>query len=71
MLWKISYELVNYQYYSLQIPEDVPNIPRICYQFELDKRLNEIEWYGRGPHENYFDRKTSVAIGIFKSTVNN
>jgi beta-galactosidase len=32
--------------------------------------LLDIEWYGRGPHENYFDRKTAAAVGIYQSTIN-
>ncbi len=54
---------------DIQIPESAPNLPRIGLQFKLKKSLKEVEWYGRGPHENYFDRKTSAAIGIYQSSV--
>jgi beta-galactosidase len=54
--------------FELIIPEKAPNIPRVGLQFEIDKNLSDIEWYGRGPHENYLDRKTSAAIGIYRST---
>jgi hypothetical protein len=28
-----------------------------------------VEWYGRGPHENYPDRKTGARLGIYRSSV--
>ncbi len=54
---------------DVDIPEGVPNVPRIGLQFVINENLENIEWYGRGPHENYFDRKTGAAIGIYQSTV--
>jgi len=35
----------------------------------LDKEFEQVEWYGRGPQENYPDRKQGSRIGIYKSTV--
>jgi len=51
------------------IPEKTPAVPRLGLQFELDSAYKHISWYGRGPHENYQDRKTSAPFGIYKSTV--
>ena len=36
----------------------------------LDPRLGNVQWLGRGPHENYPDRKTSAFIGVWNGTVN-
>jgi beta-galactosidase len=36
----------------------------------LDPRLGNVEWLGRGPHENYPDRKTSAFMGVWNGTVN-
>ncbi len=44
-------------------------LPRIGMTLTLDKRLEQVEWYGRGPQENYPDRKTGYKIGIYQSTV--
>ncbi|MDD4636992.1 MAG: glycoside hydrolase family 2 TIM barrel-domain containing protein [Bacteroidales bacterium] len=55
--------------FEMDIPDKAPNMPRIGLQFEIDKSLQQIEWYGRGPHENYLDRKTSAAVGIYRSTL--
>jgi len=47
----------------------VPELPRIGMQTIISENLKNVEWYGRGPHENYSDRKTSASIGIYMSTV--
>ena len=36
----------------------------------LEPRLGNVEWLGRGPHENYPDRKTSAYVGVWHQTVN-
>lgn len=56
--------------YNISIPQDLPNIPRIGLQFEIEKELQNIDWYGRGPHENYIDRESGAAIGIYRTTLN-
>ena len=28
-----------------------------------------MSWYGRGPHESYWDRKTSAPVGVYSGTV--
>ena len=50
---------------------DLPDLPRFGVNFHVVKDLNKIEWYGRGPHENYQDRKSSAFIGIYSSTPEN
>lgn len=54
---------------AFDIPENAPNIPQLGFQLEIDSLLSHISWYGRGPHENYIDRKDGAAIGIYHSTV--
>ena len=33
--------------------------------------LRNVEWYGRGPQENYWDRNLGAAVGIYKDKVDN
>lgn len=33
------------------------NLPRLGLQVALNPTLEQVEWYGRGPIENYWDRK--------------
>ena len=44
-------------------------IPRAGMEWILDKSLNQVEWFGRGPQENYPDRKTGYKTGIYTSTI--
>jgi beta-galactosidase len=46
-----------------------PDLPRLGMQFALPEQFNRVAWYGRGPHENYWDRKTSAPFGRYESTV--
>jgi len=45
-------------------------LPRMGTSWIFDKSLNNVQWYGRGPQENYPDRKSGYKIGIYKSTAN-
>ncbi|MFW9939109.1 MAG: beta-galactosidase domain 4-containing protein, partial [Candidatus Thorarchaeota archaeon] len=38
-------------------------------QMGIPLEFNKIKWYGRGPHENYWDRKLGAAIGIYSHTI--
>jgi beta-galactosidase len=40
------------------------SIPRIGQVLQLNANLDRAKWYGRGPWENYADRKTSALVGI-------
>ena len=55
------------------IPDgDMPSwLPRAGIQWILDKSLYSVRWYGRGPQENYPDRKSGYKTGIYTSTVDN
>jgi beta-galactosidase len=44
-------------------------IPKIGVQWGIDKSLNQISWYGRGPFETYPDRKTGAKTGLYKKSV--
>ena len=44
-------------------------LPRLGTSMMLDGRLENVEWYGRGPEENYVDRCTGSFVGLYGSTV--
>lgn len=52
-----------------QQEKKLPELPRFGLTLELPLEFEQIEWYGRGPHENYSDRKTSALIGVHNSTI--
>lgn len=47
----------------------LPNLPRVGLQMRLPGALDRFTWYGRGPHENYVDRKESALVGVYSGTV--
>lgn len=52
-----------------KLSQSIPELPRIGMQMQLPAGYSNLKWYGRGPHENYADRKTSAYIGLYESTV--
>lgn len=48
---------------------NLPEIPRLGVYAVLQPEFEEMTWLGRGPHENYEDRKMSALIGKYSSTV--
>ncbi|QJD82233.1 glycoside hydrolase family 2 TIM barrel-domain containing protein [Cohnella herbarum] len=55
---------------ALQPGIGLPEIPEIGMLFEMDSSFDTITWYGRGPHENYWDRSTGARLGLFSGKVN-
>jgi len=49
--------------------KDVPMLPKFGMQMILPGSYDQMEWYGRGPHENYWDRKDAEFVGVYQSTV--
>ena len=46
-----------------------PALPRIGLSLALADDLDCVEWYGRGPWENYVDRCSGSPLGIWRETV--
>lgn len=47
----------------------LPILPRVGLTWILASGLERTEWYGRGPFENYVDRRTAALVGRYASTV--
>ena len=47
---------------------DLP-LPRLGYEIKLPTRFSRYAYYGRGPLNNYNDRKTGSFVGLYESTV--
>ncbi len=45
---------------------DIPLIPKFGMRLRLPADYQQVEYYGRGPWENYPDRKRSARIGLYK-----
>jgi len=44
-------------------------LPRVGITLMLNAQLESIEWYGRGPQENYPDRKSGYRVGTYNSNL--
>jgi beta-galactosidase len=47
----------------------LPDLPKFGLTLQLPSELEQVEWFGRGPHESYSDRKTGAAIGVYRASV--
>ena len=48
---------------SVQVSESAPPLPRVGALIRLSHDPGQVSWFGRGPHENYPDRKHSAVFG--------
>ncbi len=48
---------------------EVPNIFRYGMRLEMPQDYDTVEYYGRGPWENYWDRKTCTDLGVYRQSV--
>jgi beta-galactosidase len=53
----------------VRLGKDMVDIPRVGVAMSLVPGLEQIEYYGRGPLENYSDRKASSMVGCYQNTV--
>jgi beta-galactosidase len=54
---------------DVQSIEAEQELPRFGMTMTLPGDFNDLEWYGRGPHESYWDRKTGAPIGRYRGPV--
>jgi beta-galactosidase len=50
---------------------NVPPLPKVGMQLQLPASFRNLSWYGRGPFESYWDRKSSARIGEYSGLVAN
>ncbi len=51
------------------IKENLPFLPRLGLELELDSAFDRFRYYGLGPNENYCDRKAAAYVGDFSFAV--
>lgn len=47
----------------------LPMIPRFGLYMEMNGNFDDVRWFGRGPFENYCDRKTAAFVGAYGGKV--
>ncbi len=53
----------------IEADKDLPEMPRVGYRMTFTKAFDQIKWFGRGPQENYWDRKTASFVGQYDALV--
>jgi beta-galactosidase len=43
----------------------LPELPRIGLRFQIPGEFQQVQWFGRGPQENYWDRNTAADVGLY------
>jgi beta-galactosidase len=49
--------------------DSTPEIMRMGMNMQMPREYEYMTWYGRGPHESYWDRKTSALVGLYSGLV--
>lgn len=49
--------------------EDLPELPRLGTKLAIPGDFERMEWYGRGPQESYWDRRSGAAVGLYRGLV--
>ncbi len=56
---------------TLNADSNQPDMPRFGMQMEIPGEYSNVNWYGAGPQETYWDRQISGNIALYSSTVEN
>ncbi len=54
---------------TYEIDKRLPKLPRLGVMLELPNEMKGLQWFGRGPQENYRDRDAASLVGMYQSTV--
>ena len=51
------------------VPGDstLPELPRLGMRLTMPAGFDSVTWFGRGPQETYWDRKTGAAVGLYRA----
>ncbi len=53
----------------VEVPDTLEVLPMVGLVMGLPPAFDQVEWLGRGPHENYSDRAESAFFGLYQSDV--
>jgi beta-galactosidase len=51
------------------VPDAYPDLPRIGVVMTLPDAFEQLAWFGRGPHESYWDRKAGAPVACYRGSV--
>jgi beta-galactosidase len=53
---------------ALKTGTKMPELPRVGLKLAVPAAFDSVQWFGRGPFENYWDRKTAAFVGLYETT---
>ena len=69
LTWKIDETGKIIASIEAQKDEEFPDLPRFGIRLFLDKKFEDVAYYGMGPHESYRDKHQATSHGIYRSKV--
>ncbi|MES2777826.1 MAG: glycoside hydrolase family 2 TIM barrel-domain containing protein [Bacteroidota bacterium] len=69
VVYRINKDGVIKVEYSLKPKSGLPNIPKVGMQMGIEKSFSHIEWFGKGPMENYIDKAYGFDAAIYSRHV--
>jgi beta-galactosidase len=55
--------------HEVTVPDEWDDIPRVGVRLTLPPEVAAVDWLGRGPHENYTDRRASAIVGRWNTDI--
>lgn len=68
-VFRVTGDGVVHVRHTLEPGAGLPDLPLVGAQLTVPGRYETFSWYGRGPHENYQDRKSAAHVGRYRSSV--
>jgi len=54
---------------NIVVDKHLPSLPRIGIAMHTAPGFNNVEWFGKGPHENHIDRNAGAPVGRYSGSV--
>ena len=51
------------------LQEGMPHLPRLGMRFVMPRAFERMQYFGRGPFENYPDKKTAARVGLYDGLI--
>lgn len=67
--WTIRVDGTIYVENTFVVARSAADLPRLGLIMTADSALEQVQWYGRGPFENYWDRKSGAPLALHRGTV--
>ena len=60
---------IEFCYQFIPGNERLPEIPQFGAEIVFNKIFDKATWFGRGPFENYWDRKVAALVGLYEKSI--